>query len=101
MGLSNKDMLAAMDALGWRVVEKMQGVDYRLPVRERRKPLRLREFFDYAQMHEGTFIVNVTRHYIAVSEGEVCDTYTQLPIPITRWKRSLGRHVQNWWKFDN
>jgi hypothetical protein len=101
MGVSNADLLAAMEALGWRVVDKMQGVDYRLPAKERMKPYRLREFFDYAQMHEGPFIVNVTGHYIAVSEGEVCDTYTKLPIPLVRWKRGLNRHVKHWWKFDN
>lgn len=31
--------------------------------------------------HMGPFIVQVTRHYIAVSKGMACDTYTNKPVP--------------------
>lgn len=100
MGVSPTHLVDAMELLGWPVAEKMPEIDYRLPVKERMKVYTLRKFLDYVQMHEGSFIVNVTGHYIAASEGEVCDTYTQLPIPIPKWKRGRGRWVQNWWRFE-
>lgn len=100
MGVGNDEMLAAMAVLGWRVVDQMRHPKAS-EFRGWYNPPKLRDFLDYVQMNEGAFIVNVTGHYIAASETEVCDTYTALPIPIAKWKRSLGRHVKNWWKFEN
>src|SRR5580658_4888108 len=95
IGVSNKELLEAMELLGWGVVETMLSTDYEGPTPHTK--LRLRDFLDMVQMREGSYIVNVTGHYIAASEGEVCDTYTKLPIAIPRWKRGMGRWVQNWW----
>lgn len=99
MGVQTKDLIAAMSLLGWEVVEKMPDIDYRLPNAERMKP---RRFGDFLAEHgnDGPFIVNVTGHYIAVSHGEACDSYTKLPLEIAKWKnKRANRWVQNWWKF--
>jgi hypothetical protein len=97
-GVSTKDLLAAMEKLGWKVVDKMPGVDYRLPPAERMKPYRFASFLD-EHGHDGPFIVNVTGHYYAVSHGEVCDTFTCLPKDIAKFKRGWKRWVKHWWKF--
>jgi hypothetical protein len=43
-------------------------------------------------------IVNVTRHYVAISRGMICDTATKAPVPIAEYKR-LGRRVEKVWLF--
>jgi hypothetical protein len=48
--------------------------------------------------HAGPFIVQVTRHYIAVSKGMACDTYSKTPIP---WQDHplLRKQVKRYIKF--
>lgn len=101
-GVSTDNLIITMEDLDWDVVEHMPGIDYRLPVAERIKPYRFKDFLrDHG--HDGPYIVCVTNHYLAVSHGEVCDTATCLPSPIERYlKRRHGpkRIVENWWKFE-
>jgi hypothetical protein len=93
-GVSNKDLLAAMEQLGWKVVEKMQGEDHRLlPPCERMKPYRFASLLD-EHCHDGP-----TGHYYAVRHGEVCDAFICLPKDITKFNRGRKRWVQRWWKF--
>lgn len=95
MGLDNKSMIEAMYLLGWGVVEKATSENNLFT----RDIFRFGDFLD-ACGHVGPFIVNVTGHYIAVSHGEACDTATQLPIEIARWRRARRqRWVQHWWRF--
>jgi hypothetical protein len=63
---------------------------------------RFGDFLDYMQMreHAGPYIVNVTGHYYAVDCDEVCDTRTQIPIEIHRFKRGRQRWVKRWWQFE-
>lgn len=49
--------------------------------------------------HYGPFIVNVTGHYVAVSHGMICDTFTKVPVPIAEYKK-LRKRVQHVWRFD-
>jgi hypothetical protein len=90
MGLSNKDMLAAMKLLGWEVEAMADCVNEG----SRRDVLRLGDFLD-AKSNDGPFIVNVTGHYYAVSQGEICDTFICLPKDIARFKKGRSRWVRN------
>lgn len=63
-----------------------------------RDRFRLGDFLD-ANGHDGPYIVNVTGHYYAVSQGEICDTFTCLPKDIAKFKKGRARWVKRWWKF--
>lgn len=92
MGMNNHELVAAMHQLGWRVAEA--GVT-------NNDPYRFRDFLrDHG--HSGPYIVNITDpgHYVAVSHGEICDTFSQLPLPIERAHKRLERAVEAWWRFD-
>lgn len=94
-GLSNSELVNAMIRLGWLPVEKVE-TDNNYSRHDKFT------FGNFLQVHgyTGPFIVNVTNHYIAVSNGEVCDTHTRIPIEIKRWKRARpGRWVKRWWRF--
>lgn len=59
----------------------------------------LREFCE-DRGHLGPFIVMVSGHYVAVSRGYICDTYTSgKPVPWTEYS-GLGRHVRQAWLFS-
>lgn len=96
MGVANSDLVKAMELLGWRVTWAV-----RTDNKDAATPDKYR-WDDFLEDHAagGPFIVNVTGHYIAVSHGEVCDTFTKLPIPAARWKRGRKRWVKGWWKFE-
>lgn len=97
MGVAPVDLLGAMEELGWHVQEQMQH-EYLKPILQNR--YRLGHFLE-EHGHEGPYIVNVTGHYIAVGWGEACDSHTQIPIEIAKWRRSQPmRWVMNWWKFE-
>jgi hypothetical protein len=100
MGVANSELLIAMGTFGWKVVEEMENQWFPRPLDRSRAPrYRFQQFLE-EHGHDGPYVVNVTGHYIAVGWGEACDTYTKLPIEITRWNKARGRRwVQNWWKF--
>ena len=96
-GVSTKDLITAMEILGWIVTEEGLVRIFR--------PYRFSQFLtDHG--HRGPFIVNVTGHYLAVSHGEVCDGATTIiPIEIDRYLKGRGfkyhqSWVQHWWKFS-
>lgn len=95
MGVSNKVLLGTMDRLGWRVIDQSGDAD-------RRNVFRFGDFLDHVQMHEhdGPYIVNVTGHYYAVDQDEICDTHTQIPIEIHRFKNGRRRWIKRWWQFE-
>ena len=95
MGLCHKDLVVAMDSLGWNVEHCVETDNHLVHHMDK---YRLDDFFN-DHGHDGPYIVNVTGHYIAVSHGEVCDTYTVLPIEINKWKRGRGRWVKRFFKF--
>lgn len=115
MGMSNTDLIGAMDLLGWHVVEQWEapsaklklvstGVDGHYKRPDGFKPLPFATFLA-DRGADGPFIVNVTGHYMAVSHGEVCDAAsTVLPTDIERYlKRGKFGYrqswVRKWWKF--
>lgn len=128
-GLSNKDLLGAMNVLGWHTVEEWSAPDGKLSQRvkipdlkgewhdghggrfryERKRPEGFARTpfsqFLAERGHDGPFVVNVTGHYMAVSHGEVCDaSSTILPtdIPVYLSKGKFGYRnswVWHWWKF--
>lgn len=119
MGVSNEDLLAAMGLLGWMVVESWQApkgdAAFRLDPKgqwfgsrgERKSRLPNLRFSKFATEHGvgGPFIVNVTGHYMAVSQGEVwCAATTSLPRDISKFLAGRSRYrnawVKNWWRFD-
>ena len=97
-GVSNRDLIRAMEVLGWNVVEKTETI-------AGPGPYRFSQFL-IDRGNGGPFIVNVTGHYIAVSHGEVCDSATTLiPIEVERYLKGRGfkyhqSWVQKWWKFS-
>jgi hypothetical protein len=98
MGIANTDLTTTMWRMGWQIIDQMkqfQASDFKGWA----KPYTLDQFFK-EHGSDGPYIVEVTGHYLAVSHGEVCDTYTKLPIPIERWKRGRKRWVKNWWQFS-
>jgi hypothetical protein len=65
----------------------------------------------FAKEHgdDGPFIVNVTGHYVAISNGEFCDPYVKRPKAFAeafegKWyggrKRKGSVGVQKWWRFE-
>lgn len=48
--------------------------------------------------HMGPFIVTVSGHYVAISHGMICDTYTKAPVPCEQYPK-LGCRVKRFWKF--
>lgn len=95
MGVGNKELLAAMSMLGWRVIDESGDTD------NRDNPMdvyRLGNFLDDHQ-DRGPYIVCVTGHYYAVGGGEICDTHLMLPLPVGRFRRGRQRWVKRWWKF--
>lgn len=96
MGLDNASLLTSMLRLGWKVAET---ADCENDVGQRRDRFRLGDFLD-ANGNGGPFIVNVTGHYYAVSQGEICDTFTCLPKDIARFKKGRYRWVKRWWRFE-
>lgn len=100
MGMRNAWLTDAMALLGWRVIESEE---YRQPHIRRNyqspmSPPRLGDFCA-ERGNDGPFIVNVTGHYVAVGFGEICDTFTSIPIDISGYNRRMGRWVLRWWKF--
>jgi hypothetical protein len=98
MGVDNDSLIKAMALLGWNVVEMgAEPTKYTLD--------------DFAHDHgrRGPFIVNVTGHYVAISDGEFCDTFTKLPSDLfggvldRKWygnrKRKGSTWVRRWWRF--
>jgi hypothetical protein len=96
MGVTNEELVAAIIYLDWYVVELVQTETTN---NSRRDAFTLDQFFSTRGRNDGPYIVEVRRHYIAVSHGEACDTHTTLPLSIDRWKRGRRRWVHRWWKF--
>jgi hypothetical protein len=96
MGLDNASLLASMRRFGWEVADT---ADCENGPDERRNRFRLGDFLD-AKGDDGPFIVNVTGHYYAVSQGEICDTFSCLPKEIVRFRKGRARWVKRWWKFE-
>lgn len=119
MGVSNEDLLNAIEVLGWRVVDSWEAPDHKLRPdkpdargyhkRWKRpdgfKPLKFSEFLA-DKGAGGPYIVNVTGHYMAVSSGEVCDAWdAPLCCDIDRYLKMGKRRfrhawVQKWWKIE-
>ena len=101
MGVSDDHLIKAMVLLGWRVAESWSEP----------APTRKYTLDEFARDHgdRGPFIVNVTGHYVAISEGEFCDTFTKLPCNLfagvldRKWyghrKRKGSTWVRRWWRF--
>ena len=100
-GISNKHLLKAMSILGWRVADKTN-----IPTKQ---VLYFKDFLTERGNDGGRYIVNVTGHYIAVANGEVCDSganASKIPIDINRYltRGKYGyRHawVRRWWRFQH
>lgn len=91
-GVSNEDLVDAMQLLGWEVIASETG-------NHRRDVCTLGDFLDeYGD--DGPFIVCVTGHYYAVSHGEICDTAICFPKEITQLNRGRAQWVRGWWKFS-
>jgi hypothetical protein len=99
-GLSNRDLIPAMQLLGWNVAEQWcaNGKRYTL------------DAFAKDHGNDGPFIVNVTGHYVAISQSEFCDPFTVLPKDLfggvldRTWfggrKRKGATWVHKWWRFE-
>jgi Protein of unknown function (DUF3102) len=98
MGVDNDSLIKAMAFLGWNVVEMgAEPTKYTL------------DEFAHDHGRRGPFIVNVTGHYVAISDGEFCDTFTKLPCDLfggvldRKWygnrKRKGSTWVRRWWRF--
>jgi hypothetical protein len=101
-GVNNENLLAAMQLLGWQIVEQWSepaaGGPYTL------------DSFARDRGNDGPFIVNVTGHYVAISQGEFCDPFTVLPKDLfggvldRKWfggrKRKGSTWVRKWWRFQ-
>lgn len=98
MGMRNEWLIDAMALLGWRVVDSAD-VASRFDKYERRDRLTLGDFCAGCAKR-GPYIVNVTGHYVAVGGGEICDTFTNIPLDIAGYRRRMGRWVQRWWMFE-
>ena len=115
IGVSNAVMLKTMSTLGWQVIRAGGNIsrarerpldlrdqdDDRITVPMSRDIIRLGDILDTIQMNEqaGPYIVNVTRHYYAVDQDEICDTHTRIPLEVHRFNRGRRRWVQKWWQF--
>ena len=96
MGISCVTMIKTMQILGWQVVAHTNcTLRYK-------GAYRLNDFLELVQMGtvRGPHIVEVTGHYYAVDEDEICDTHLRLPLEIHRFKRGRQRWVKRWWKFE-
>lgn len=116
IGVSNAVMLKTMSTLGWHVIKAggsfsrrarqqvIRDTDdiYEDVITPTRDVFRLGDFLDTIQMNEqaGPYIVNVTRHYYAVDQDEICDTHTRIPLDVHRFNRGRRRWVQKWWQFQ-
>jgi len=114
IGVSRQVLLKTMHMLGWNVIRaggnvsrarsamiRLRDEDEDKPLDRTRDIIRLGDFLDTIQMEEqaGPYIVNVTRHYYAVDQDEICDTHTRIPLEVHRFKRGRRRWVQCWWQF--
>lgn len=69
----------------------------RYPTEHKKFKGTLRAFMDdYG--HSGPFIVVVTGHYVAISKGMICDTYTKKPVPFAEYPKP-GWRVKEYFKF--
>jgi hypothetical protein len=98
IGVNDVQLLAAMELLGWHVVEEGSIND----------GLRCKlDEFAKAHGRDGPYIVAVTEHYVAISENEFCDTGAKQPCDLfdaldqSRWwcKRIGSTWVRHWWRF--
>jgi hypothetical protein len=94
-GMSNAELLEVMRRLAYPI--KDQGEHESIVGSGAMKGTTLREFCE-DRAHMGPFIVNVTGHYVAVSRGMICDTFTKEPKPWSEYPK-LRTRVQRWWKF--
>lgn len=87
MGMYNSEILEVMKRLKFKVLKQ-----------ENNYKGTLKSFIDDCG-HLGPFIVNVTGHYIAVSHGMICDTYTDgKPIKATEYQ-ALRKQVKVYFQF--
>lgn len=125
MGMTNEDLLGAMKVLGWHVVEDWKAPDGKLRLvddprgqwhagdgtrRSYKRPEGFKPYLFSDFLRErgagGPYIVNVTGHYMAVSQGEVCDAYENfLPREIERYltrgkPKYRNAWVWKWWRFE-
>lgn len=125
-GVSNKDLLATMDLLGWAVEERYDEPSWRrVKTPDPRgkwhdghggrfsyhrewdgEPPQFFADFLADRGSGGPYIVNVTGHYMAVSQGEVCDAATtvlptDIPVYLKRGKFSYRQAwIRHWWRFE-
>jgi hypothetical protein len=105
-GITDRICLAAMELLGWSVFEvgwtaveewNGYGEGYTL------------DAFAEAHGSRGPFIVMLTKHCVAISGGEFCDTSMELPCDLfealdqSGWRcnRIGSTWVHNWYRFEN
>lgn len=90
-GTSNHEVLTVLKRLGMRIVDQAKNKRF-MTDRE-----TLREFCE-DRAHLGPTLIEAGHHYVVVSRGMICDTFTKHPIP---WKDypKLGMRVASWWTF--
>jgi hypothetical protein len=103
IGMYNDELIRAMQQLDWYVIEQWSEAADSAPY--------TLDAFAVEHGDDGPFIVNVTGHYVAISQGEFCDTAAVLPKNLFggvldrpwfgRTKRKGATWVRNWWRFEN
>ncbi len=87
-GMYNSEIIEVMRRLKFKVVHKSEK-DYKGTLGQ----------FIFDCGHMGPFIVCVTGHYVAVSKGMICDTFTDgKPIPAATYSK-LRSQVKVYWQF--
>jgi len=98
-GMYNGEIVETMKRLGWPVKERSGDEIAFSLARTISLPNRSLRSFCENRAHMGPFIVETTRHYVAVSHGLICDTRTNgVPIPWQQYPK-LSRRVRKWWRF--
>ena len=98
-GMGDIETLAVLDQLGYRPINRFHrhkdGTPYTPGAYLWRKSLRE---FCLDRGHYGPFLIQLHNHYVTVSHGMICDSFTKVPIPWREYPR-LKRLVMNFWQF--
>lgn len=86
-GTYPSEIITIMKRAGYPVIGRWRG------------PMALRAFLE-DRAHLGPCIVEITGHFIAVSRGMLCDTYTKTPVPWQQYPK-LRRQARRAWYFQS